>query len=332
MAQKTPPQVFDFNTVSVDKVQFQMKKKSDIKSDAKSEVSCYGPVLYQQKPLRIQTPYMRTPRGLIESDFKGKTEYYFELSLLPSDFFENCLPKNSQNVSNIRDFITTFECANRQYLLENYDVFVAPEPKGDVADNENEAHSDVSMDLSESLGKWQRSLIKESTDGYPAKFNFRMTKEIKDGEYAAGVVLEQEFNHEDKNFTFKKIKIDTANGESQTKNVIKTELSTIAKIKKHAQVRFQLLAEQCYFIYDRKEPENSSFGVKWAIEQILFINSSEQKEPIFTSCNFEDIEQLDTEPETKFNPMLSVFSVEGESNPMNNTESLNVGTKRKLAL
>lgn len=237
---KSPPPVFDYNKTIVSKVNYKLRKPHNFSAPI---IRSNGAVTYDGHPLRIRTPYMRTPRGLVESEFNGKTEHYFELSLLPSDLFDDCFPKNSQNVDNIRNFVSSLEHSQLLHLLENSEDFIPPQ-------NEGDNQEDLDIATEDMLKCWQNSLIKESNDGYPAKFNFRMTNEINDeGEYLGGVVIKQDFDFTDKKFVF-----ETNNG----KKTIKTSSDhSIKEIGKHFQVRFQLLAEQCYFIYNKETPSES---------------------------------------------------------------------------
>ena len=146
------------------------------------------------------------------------------------------------------------------------------------------------------LSAWQNSLIKESNDGYPPKFNFRLTGDIVNGQYSAGKVYNQAFDFDNKQFILKRVGGNI---------VIKTEESTIDKIGKHFQVRFNLLAEQAYFIYNRETPSESRFGIKWKVEQILYIENPhlQPKEMTFTSQNYNDIVPNEVDamnPNTKF--------------------------------
>jgi hypothetical protein len=285
---KSPPPVFDFNKTTVSKVNFKLRKPHNFSGPI---IRSNGSVTYEGNPLRFRTPYMRTPRGLVESEFSGKTEHYFELSLLPSDLFDDCLSKNSQNVDNVRNFVSSLEHSQLLYILENSEDFISSQKEG-------ENQEDLDITTEDMLKCWQNSLIKESNDGYPAKFNFRMTNEVNsEGEYL-GVVVKQDFD-----FTNKKFLLETSDS---GKKVIKTTPNhSIKDIGKHFQVRFQLLAEQCYFIYNKESPSESRFGIKWKVEQILYIESpgTQTKENLYTSNNFDDIEIDDIE---SMNPNMTI--------------------------
>ena len=315
----TSPPVFPLDdlTKNVDKIQFNLKPPHNVNGPI---LRSYGPVTYKDSPLRLRTPYMRTPRGLVSSEFDGKPEYYFELSLVPSDLFDTCLSSNAQNVQNIGDFVSSLEHSYFLHILENIEDFVPA--------NENEIESDGDSNCApneEVLKRWQNSLIKESQDGYPPKFNFRMTNEIdkETGEYNGGVVIHQDFDFTDKKFVFEV----NDNG----KKVIKTTPNkSIKDIGKHFQVRFQLLAERRYFEYNKDAPSRSRFGIKWKVEQILYIESPgvQSKEIVFTSCNFDDIELDDAEP---VNPKIN-FTVEGEKGESEHLSNAQQGTSKKQKL
>lgn len=123
---KSPPPVFDYNNVNVSKVIFKLRKPHNFNAPV---IRNNGSVTYEGHPLRIRTPYMRTPRGLVSSEYNGKLEHHFELSLLPSDLFDDCFPKNSQNVDNIRNFVSSLEHSQLLYILENAEDFIPPPEK-----------------------------------------------------------------------------------------------------------------------------------------------------------------------------------------------------------
>lgn len=265
---QTPP-VFDFNNTAVEKLAYEMKKSSEYNGITRF----YGPVMYENKPFRTRTPYMRTPRGLVESEFNNKKEYHFELSLSPTDTFDKCLPTNTNNVDKFKKFVSAVEQAHRLHITEHFDTLKELP--------ENYSYGGMPFDFQVFMDKWQKSIIKESIDGYPPKINFRFTKEISKGELDGALVIEQKFDHENKQFVFK-----TEKG----KTTVDVEMSSISKIGKHAQVRIQAVLYS-YFTFDMNEPEKSNFGVKWVPEQIVFINNPhfQAKETVFTSYNFDDI-------------------------------------------
>jgi hypothetical protein len=281
------PTVFDFNNTAVDKLVYEMKKSSEYNGITRF----YGPVMYENRHFRTRTPYMRTPRGLVESEFGNKKEFHFELSLSPTDLFNNCLPTNSSNIEKFKNFVTAIEQGQRLHISENFDSLKELP--------ENYSYSGMPFSPDVFMDKWQKSIIKESTDGFPPKVNFRFTKEIKKGELEGALVLEQKFDYENKKFVFK-----TENG----KTTVDVDMSSISKIGKHAQVRIQA-ALYSYFTFDINEPEKSNFGLKWVPEQIVFINNPhfQTKETLFTSCNFNDIVPQDEIKQHDINPKLTVM-------------------------
>lgn len=294
---QTPtPTVFDFNNTAADKLEYEMKKSSEYNG----KVTFYGPVMYENKNFRTQTPYLRTPRGLVESEFGGKKEYYFELSISPTDLFDKCLPANSPNVGKFTSFVNALEQGQKLYILENFDSMVKlPE---DFTYGGTPFSPEVLVD------KWQKSIIKESNDGFPAKINLRFTKEIKKGELDGALVLDQKFDHEKKQFVFK-----TEKG----KTTVDVGISSISKIGKHAQVRMQSVLFS-YFTFDMNEPEKSSFGVKWVPEQVVFISNPhfQPRENAFVTCNFNDIVPLEDSAPQVHNPKMTLIITEEAHNPI----------------
>lgn len=208
------------------------------------------------------------------------TRYYFELSLGSNDFFDECYPNNQKNVGELKSFIEKLELHQKMFMAENMASLLRTS-KNANKDPVKESLNNLDSDLVSTSS--HKSLIQVSTDpNYADKFNFRITKDIEHGEYVSGLVLEQDFDHENKKFKF-------VSGE-QGKQTLKFEPSLISNISKHAQVRLQLLA-QAYFVFDLEDHMKSSCGIKWTFEQIMFINSpyAQPKEMLFTSCNFDDI-------------------------------------------
>ena len=290
--------VFDSNNTACDKLVYQMKKSSDVNG----VMRFYGPVMYENKQFRTRTPYMRTPRALAESEFNGKKEYYFEMSLLPTDMFDKCLGANSSNIEKFKNFILATEEGQKLYILENFDSMVKlPE---DFTYCGMPFSPDVLMD------KWRKSIIKESDDGFPPKLNFRFTNEIKKGELEGALVIEQKFDHENKQFLFK-----TEKG----KQVVDVGISSISKIGKHAHVRIQA-ALYSYFTFDMNEPEKSNYGFKWVPEQIVFINNPhfQPKEVTFKTFNFNDIVPQEEFQPVAQNPEMKLIITEETNNPIDN--------------
>ena len=296
--------VFDLNNTACDKLVYEMKKIAN--SDGVTRY--YGPVMYENKQFRTRTPYLRTPLGLSDTDFGGranKSSYFFEMSLLPTDLFDKCLGTNTSNVEKFKNFILAAEQAQKLYILENFDTLVKlPE---DFTYCGMPFSPDVLMD------KWNKSIIKESDDGYPPKVKLNFTKQMRKGELEGALVMEQKFDHDNKQFVFK-----TEKG----KQVVDATISSISKISKHAHVRIQA-ALYSYFTFDSNEPEKSNYGFKWVPEQIVFINNPncQPKEIVFNSFNFNDIvPQHEFKPLVQ-NPELKLIITTEANNPLDSEDS-----------
>jgi hypothetical protein len=166
-----------------------------------------------------------------------------------NDFFDECYPNNQNNVGELKSFVEKLELHQKMFMAENM-VALLKTSKNANKESFKTLLNHLDSDLISTTS--HKSLIQISSDpSYADKFNFRITKDIEHGEYVSGLVLEQDFDHENKKFKF------TPN--DQGKQNLKVEPSLISNISKHAQVRLQLSA-QTYFVFDLEDHLKSSCG------------------------------------------------------------------------
>jgi hypothetical protein len=260
--------VLNFTQIDTSKIQFVPGQNvTPISTASGTSLRIFGKIEYENGPLRVQTPFLRTQRGLVTSEFGDKTEYYMELSLLPPNDLNSHLPVNAPFVGKFIEFFEGVENAHCVSVAKNLGKWL----KDGTEINEAVA---VAM---------QNSQIKRSDDGYPPKFNFRLTTQIDDeGKFTGGQVKQQAFDLEAD-------KICTLPGETEPKDV------TIHDIEKQARLRIQMVAQSWYLFYDSTDPGKCKFGIKWSFEHILFYNSPhldasiKTQESVFTSFGFQDM-------------------------------------------
>lgn len=244
-------------------------------------------------PLRIQTPYLRTPRGLVESTYNNKKDYHLELSLLPPNDLQKSVPANAPQLGKFVEFVESLESTQHTFLRDQLQTWLG----NDI--NEFE------------VDQMQKSLIKRSDDGYPPKFSFRMNTMLNaDGEFQVPSVKG--------GGELKQLAFDT-----ETDTIVPLEGqsapsdASIKDIEKQARLRLQMVASGWYLMYNSTEPSRCSFGIKWTIEHILFYNSpylgkTQPQEEVFTSFNFTDITESSIDAPAQAKVYLTTRPAENE--------------------
>lgn len=238
--------VLDFRKIDLNDVMLECKAN-------KVTGKVFGKMELNEKPIRVHTPWMRTPSALSKQTNFG-VDYFLSLSLHPPNIDESLKEQNGE-------------------MLEEFTQFVDKtyEPLVNLAEKEWENWFGETIDK-EVLSTLVKSIHTPSDGEFPAKIQLKLTKRIDEEGNFKGKVYEQSYDKEADKFT---------EG---------IEEKSISEMKPHARVRLQLLLKSVYVWKNKEDPSKTRLGLNWSVEQILFYNpydtTVEAEEEVFTSCTF----------------------------------------------
>lgn len=242
------PTIIDFRDIEIDSIQAEHKAN-------KKTGRVFGTFATSDKQqIHTQTPWLRTP-GALTSQTNFGLDYFLACSLIAPNIDESVKSDNDEMVQDFENFVRGCENKLVQVAKENWKNWFG-------------------VELSESvLEELVKSLIVPEQDGYPAKYNFKMTKHINSNGEFKGLVFQQPYDKESNEFLDEEF-----------------EQASITDMKKHARVRLQLCLKNFYVWVNEEDPSKTRLGLNWVVEQIVFYNpydtEVDTEESVYTTCTF----------------------------------------------
>ena len=290
MATEEQTTIFDFRNIDFKDVSVECKAN-------KNSGKVFGKVELKEEPIRVHTPWVRTPSALTKQTTFG-LNYFLSLSLHTPNIDERLKEQNGEMLTEFTQFVENCDQVGFDVAKKNWESWF-----GEACPND------------EVLKTFVKSIHVPEEGEFPAKFQLKMTKRIDEEGNFKGKVFEQSYDKENDKFT---------DG---------IEEVSISDVKPHARVRLQLLLKSFYVWTNKEDSSKTRLGLNWEVEQVLFYNpydtTLEAEEEIFTKCTFAGGLSLDSTYNNTANKRDRVVIVENE-NIVDEPSNLNPSKKAKI--